>query len=216
MDSDLIACAKYRVDDIREEQFHEFQDSDPDNDDDIQPFNGCCHILFTVLIPREHNKSSFVGFLGGDWICAHIDDFCPIYKFSSVTLALSNTPLSSLFYFPDPKLSSDHDPQELPQSQSIKSDERNRNIVHVNYCQNLYKLIPKAVQKASPDHESALAKRAHKTNRLLYNLLTVHPPLCCGRYNYKCNICMYVLLFPFRILCASRSSYLELYQGKGT
>ena len=180
LDSDLIACAKYRVDDIREEQFHELQDSGSEND--IQPFNGCCHVLFTVLIPREHNKSSFVGFLGGDWICAHIDDFCPIYSFSSVNLALSNTPLSSLFY--DPDLEPSHAIMPLQQqndshTDSLSSDEH---AVHVNYCQNLYKLIQKAIQEASSDPESPLTKRSHKINSILYHLLTVHPPMKCGKW----------------------------------
>ena len=173
LDSDLIACAKYRVDDIREEQFRSAS-----NDDDIQPFNGCCHVLFTVLIPREHNKSSFVGFLGGDWICAHIDDFCPIYNFSPVNLAISKTPLSSLFYDPDLKSPSHHVPSELQSSYNAKEI----NAVNVNYYQNLYKLIPEAVQKASPCPESALAKRSHKINTILYHLLTIQPEMNCGGY----------------------------------
>ena len=157
LDTDLLACAKYRVDDIREEKFR-----CASGNDDIEPFNGCCHVLFTVLIPREHNKSSFVGFLGGEWICSHIDDFCPAYNFSPFQLALSNTPFSSLFY-----------------SQVVES-----RVGPVNYCQNLYKLIPESVHRASCDPNSAIAKRSHKINSILYHLLTVHPPMKCG----KCKI----------------------------
>ena len=186
LDSDLIACAKYRVDDIREEQFHELQDSDSDNDDDIQPFNGCCHVLFAVLIPREHNNSSFVGFLGGEWICAHIDDFCPIYNFSSENLLVSSTPLSFLFY--DPPLGSSFFPT-LPEPQDDSTIDALSQFRSVNYCQNLYKLIQKSVQEASSDPESPLAKRSHKINSILYHLLTVHPPMKCGKYTVRDIYC---------------------------
>lgn len=121
-----------------------------------------CHVLFTVLIPREHNESSFVSFLGGDWVCSHIDDFSPEYDCCPVSLALSNTPLSLLF----------HDPEIVNASQSS----RKRTF---NHSQLLYKNIAEALSILNPD--SKFAERSHEVNNALYRLLMVHPPMNYGK-----------------------------------
>ena len=86
---DLIACARYRIDDEREKVRHNAQ--------------GNTHVLFIVHLPRQGGSidkkgSSFVGFQGGSWISAHIDD---IRSSSGAALTLDDAlsaPISDLFY----------------------------------------------------------------------------------------------------------------------
>ena len=61
---DLLACARYLVEDERERWF-----------------TNCVrtHVLFIIRIPQRKGTSdvslnSFVGFQGGKWLSAHIDD----------------------------------------------------------------------------------------------------------------------------------------------
>lgn len=83
---DLIACARYRVDDEREKAPVEC---------------GITHVLFVIHLPRQGRVngvtvgSSFVSFQGGKWLSAHVDD----HSESPISLqeALS-TPISELFY----------------------------------------------------------------------------------------------------------------------
>ena len=89
---DLIACARYRVDDEREKA-------------NLQrgPGQGTTHVLFIIHFPRrgvdkDKESSSFVGFQGGAWISAHIDDICtPTEAALTLDQALS-APISELFH----------------------------------------------------------------------------------------------------------------------
>ena len=86
---DLIACARYRIDDEREKVRLSAQ--------------GNTHVLFIVHLPRQGGSldrkgASFVGFQGGSWISAHIDD---IRSSSGSALTLEDAlsaPISDLFY----------------------------------------------------------------------------------------------------------------------
>ena len=83
---DLIACARYRIEDEREKVYPSAK--------------GKAHVLFIIHLPcrGEVLRSSFVGFQGGQWVSAHIDD---IQTESEDTLtpnqALGAT-VSDLFY----------------------------------------------------------------------------------------------------------------------
>ncbi len=81
LNGDLIACARYRVSDIRGKQ------------------TDCrTHVLFIVQLPRKVPSSSFVGFQGNPWICAHVDNLCIDSDSLSVSAALLQAPISELFY----------------------------------------------------------------------------------------------------------------------
>ena len=86
---DLIACARYRIDDEREKANNQLQHS--------------VHILFIIHLPHQFSEtnnhgSSFVGFQGGHWISAHLDDICaPTETALTLNNALS-APISDLFY----------------------------------------------------------------------------------------------------------------------
>ena len=89
--SDLIACARYRVDDEREKSSHLWTSE-----------YGRTHVLFIVHLPRPGEGisalDSFVGFQGGKWLSAHIDD---LRAPSEAALSLEdvlNISISDLFY----------------------------------------------------------------------------------------------------------------------
>ena len=91
---DLIACARYRIDDEREKVYRLREKS---------KYQGVTHVLLIVHLPR-HTQSrqkknfSFVGFQGGSWVSAHIDDI-HVTSRSGITLndAMSAS-ISQLFY----------------------------------------------------------------------------------------------------------------------
>ena len=89
---DLIACARYRVDDEREKANLQRRLE-----------QGTTHVLFIIHLPRrgvdkDKESSSFVGFQGGAWISAYIDDIhTPTEAALTLDEALS-APISELFY----------------------------------------------------------------------------------------------------------------------
>ena len=90
---DLIACARYRVDDEREKSSHLWTHG-----------HGRMHVLFIVhLLQRgggddDGRLGSFVGFQGGRWFSAHIDDLrTPNEAVLSVDKA-KHTSICDLFY----------------------------------------------------------------------------------------------------------------------
>ena len=87
---DLIACARYRVDDEKERSSGQWN-----------PGHGRTHVLFIIHLPRgggDIRLGSFVGFQGGRWLSAHIDDLrAPSEAALSLDDAL-HTPISDLFY----------------------------------------------------------------------------------------------------------------------
>ena len=91
---DLIACARYRVDDESEKSSHLWT-----------PEYGRTHVLFIIHLPRRGGEGdgdgalgSFFGFQGGKWLSAHIDDLrAPSEAALSLEDAL-HTSISNLFY----------------------------------------------------------------------------------------------------------------------
>ncbi len=58
---DLIACARYRIYDLRAKAAKE----------------QITHVLFVIHLPRSVTNSSFVGFQGDPWVSFHVDDLTP-------------------------------------------------------------------------------------------------------------------------------------------
>ena len=89
---DLVACARYRIDDEREKAHLQ-----------RKPNHGVTHVLFIIHLPRREmggnrEGSSFVGFQGGSWISAHVDDIrAPSEEDLTLQEALS-APINELFY----------------------------------------------------------------------------------------------------------------------
>ena len=61
MNGDLIACARYRIYDLKVKADQE----------------KITHVLFIIHLPHQVASSSFVGFQGNPWISSHIDDLRP-------------------------------------------------------------------------------------------------------------------------------------------
>ena len=88
---DLIACARYRVQDEKPKRVTISEDGDV--------HHGATHVLFVINLPRKAAGSSFVGFQGGQWISTHIDN---LHSITSLTLAdAMSKPISALFYDPE-------------------------------------------------------------------------------------------------------------------
>lgn len=86
---DLLACARYRIDDEREKSKLRHTKG-----------NGSTHVLFLIHLPRQidNASSSFVGFQGGSWISAHIDDIRPPLQSDFTLDDAQSAPISQLFY----------------------------------------------------------------------------------------------------------------------
>ena len=80
--SDLIACARYRIYDLRAK-------ADPGQ---------ITHVLFVVQLPHYQESKSFVGFQGEPWISAHIDDLRPTTDNMISTSEAIGWSISELFW----------------------------------------------------------------------------------------------------------------------
>ena len=83
---DLIACARYRIDDERERAHARAK--------------GRIHVLFIIHLPRRGDVigSSFVGFQGGQWVSAHINELQPSSEEALTVADAISAPISDLFY----------------------------------------------------------------------------------------------------------------------
>lgn len=116
LNSDLLACARYRIDDQREKAYRHRENADG---------HTLTHVLLIVYLPRfvkdhQGRTLSFVGFQGGAWISAHIDDIHVTSHCAGITLndAISST-ISQLFYslpFQPPQMIDPPDASNLYQS----------------------------------------------------------------------------------------------------
>ena len=91
LNSDLIACARYRIYDKKAEATQQ------------NIGEGCTHVLFIIYHPRQVGGSSFVGFQGEPWISTHIDNLRA--KENTITLhEAMGASISQLFYGKDANL----------------------------------------------------------------------------------------------------------------
>ena len=139
---DLVACARYRIDDEKEKALRKKEKALREK----KVVTGTTHVLFIIHLPRRGGSRgktsfSFVGFQGGSWISAHIDD---IHVQSEAALTLDdalNATISELFYnmpFLPGKLEMttqniDHEPfepQQMQQSEPMSTE------AHVDYPEN--------------------------------------------------------------------------------
>ena len=178
---DLIACAKYRLEDVihEESKIDMFQHStthhgleEPLPQRKAKTPKGLFHVLFTVYLPRKYGdtKSSFVGFLGGDWKCTHIDDFFPLHPFSPISAlacgAVQKT-LSEVFHMIYIEPQSCGTPgARAATAQQIQFDSSKGQTYH-----KLYVHIQKAVEKSGHLPTGITAERMKKVNETLLKLL---------------------------------------------
>ena len=196
INGDLIACAKYRLEDVihEESKIYQVQQLDTFSPGLEEPTavsqshqlekkrKGRFYALFTVYLPRKHGhtKSSFVSFLGGDWKCTHIDDFFPVHSFSPVSALADGEEqmtLSQLFrmIYIDPP--SPDTPGARATAQQLQ-----------NECKTGHKLlyvhIQQAVEKAGHLPTGITAGRMKRLNKTLLKLL---------RNNINKGMCMFLM-----------------------
>ena len=115
----MIACARYRIDDERVKASYK------------RGKQKKTHVIFLIHVPRyggagTDGVSTFVGFQGGAWISAHIDDIrAPGEGALTLNDALS-APISELFYN---MLFSDDEVMEIEESSF--SDINTQNMDHI-------------------------------------------------------------------------------------
>ena len=169
---DLIAYARYRVDDEREKASYCWS-----------PDYGSIHVLFIVHLPRRGGdinsgvESSFVGFQGGRWVSAHIDDLRGPNE-AAVSLEDAVTvPISSLFY----NMGFVSGAQEQPQTNGKEIALTLAKGKKTHYqCSRLYACIQAAVGEVV-DCEQSKAWATRCVNILLY-LIPEQPKFPLGEY----------------------------------
>ena len=83
INGDLIACARYRIYDMRVKALHN---------------KSKCHVVFIVHLPVHISQSTFVGFQGDPWISCHIDQLRPSGE-NDITLEVAQRmSVSEIFY----------------------------------------------------------------------------------------------------------------------
>lgn len=102
---DLIACARYRIYDLR---------ADVRDMDEQQ----VTHVLFIIHLPHQVISSSFVGFQGSPWISSHIDDLRPTTDNSVSASEAIGLSISELFFGAKAIANTDKlDQQQLPEAE---------------------------------------------------------------------------------------------------
>ena len=181
MNGELLACAKYRIDEILNEERLKLTISSlsPEREEPKGKFN----LLFTIFIPRKHgnSKSSFVGYLGGKWTCAHIDEFFPVHPFSPVLLACGDQKmrLSELFHhiYIEP---SGH---ETPGVKAKEIQLDSKGIKQIDPSKLYYLCTQQAAKEASLLPTGEKAKRMKRISEILLSLSQTGTKVNMG----KCN-----------------------------
>ena len=90
INSDLIACARYRIYDMRAKALL--------NKDGESRRNCLTHVLFIVNLPVQAVQSSFVGFQGDPWVSCHIDELRTSDEGALTLEGAEGASISELFY----------------------------------------------------------------------------------------------------------------------
>lgn len=101
---DLIACARYRVNDervkiIQSTPSRGLQHAQSHDSRIIPQSNAMTHVLFIIYLPRQTPSLSFVGFQGDPWSSVHIDELRPSDE-EITSIDAIQLPISELFYRP--------------------------------------------------------------------------------------------------------------------
>ena len=112
MIGDLIACARYRIYDLKAR-------ADKDQ---------ITHVLFIIhlsVLPNQVTGSSFVGFQGNPWVSAHIDDLRPTADNLVATQQAIGVPISDLFHGTYNPQATEQEDESMPSYYNrLQSDEK--------------------------------------------------------------------------------------------
>ena len=87
INGDLIACARYRIYDMRAKVLMNRTQS-----------NHITHVVFIVNLPIQTAQSSFVGFQGEPWVSCHIEELRPMEEGAITMEEAQDVSISELFY----------------------------------------------------------------------------------------------------------------------
>ena len=90
INGDLIACARYRIYDMRAKALL--------NKDGESRRSSLTHVLFIVHLPVQAVQSSFVGFQGDPWVSCHIDELRASDEGALTLERAQGASISELFY----------------------------------------------------------------------------------------------------------------------
>ena len=109
INGDLIACARYRIYDMRVKALHN---------------KSKCHVVFIVHLPVHISQSTFVGFQGDPWISCHIDQLRPSGE-NDITLEVAQRmSVSQIFYGGLEDVQFNRQTSELPSNMEEMAFER--------------------------------------------------------------------------------------------
>ena len=181
--SDLIACARYRIYDQRANSIHKPE--------------GNTHVLFVIHLPQQAIDTSFVGFQGDRWISTHIDDLRPPTK---TTLQLHETlerSISEVFCSPQDHETSmledvlclespgydvqPHEASETLPEVTLPLEQAPRAIKTSGYYHRLHECIQAAVVKDSDWKMGRTIERV----AILVDLIPREPSNTLGKYVLK-------------------------------
>ncbi len=109
LNGDLIACARYRIYDLKARI-----------DEGLTT-----HVLFVIHLPQQVASSSFVGFQGDPWISAHIDDLRPPSDNTVAPDKASTMTMSELFMGKSSRLrrSEQEEKLEIPSDNDLRGSD---------------------------------------------------------------------------------------------
>ena len=152
----LIACARYRVNDERVKIIKLTQSQLPNSKSHEPKLYGMTHVLFIIYLPRQTPSLSFVGFQGDPWSSVHIDDLKQADE-EIISADAFELPISELFYSPN------HD-------------------LHYNYHKRLRGCIQAAVARLQSS--SRFHDRGTTLVTTLLDLIPEAPPIILGRFTH--------------------------------
>lgn len=160
LNGDLIACARYRIYDLRAKA------------DDKQT----THVLFIIHLPHHVANSSFVGFQGDPWISSHIDDLRPTSDNAVSANEAIGLTISELF-LGRPKA------PILPARMPLSSDEDMVQAFHEETLPSrspLFRRLHSSIQAAASRLKDSSTKRSTKRVEILVHLIPKEPPKILG------------------------------------
>ena len=205
MAGDLIACARYRVLEERRESIQRGQLYSDAIESDSLSVHPKTHVLFIINLPKRELGSSFVGFQGDPWVCAHIDNLLPSED-SIRTPQLQDVmgrSICELFYQSedvtkhnsfeyDPQYMNDDDMEHSPAIASPDRDTVPKAQVH-NFCTRLHSCIHAAVARIEDvEHHPLIKSRGKLRVDILLRLVPKEPSGVIGEL-VKYFICVYTI-----------------------
>lgn len=156
LNGDLIACARYRVHDIRTKAT-------------LKKSKHLTHVLFIIHLPVQSVRSSFVGFQGDPWLSCHIDELKPSESGAITFEGAQGLAISDLFYGEkeeDKRRLSDLEAQiskeedEPPETEKRKMEEQD---LHSENAEGTESSASSTTMEGSTDHEEQQNKNITET-----------------------------------------------------